>query len=948
MSQNNKDNVPQDQNGKKQRKELPRQQWKPHWALDAAYKVWQVVFSAAKIAAGAALTVLVIGVVCLFAFAQTLGDYLQEDIIPASDMVLGAVEQDRPSYIYYTDEDGQIQLLQRIYASTSWEKAEYEDIPTYLINAAIAIEDKRFYEHQGVDWFTTIKACANMFFGDSTIGGSSITQQLVKNETTEDSVTVQRKVMEIFRATSLERRYDKKIIMEEYLNTIYLGQGCRGVRAAAETYFGKELEKLTLAECASLISITNNPSLFNPYDTDVFEYAGEMMDGMERNQHRQRLVLGEMLSQGWITQEEYDEAVDQKLVLKNGVDEMDRLAVCPNQGCGYKDTLSTFKAVEAGYLCPKCNTQIEVETDSSQEVYSWYVETVIEDVAMYMAQADGITEWNDDISAIYKDRIARGGYHIYSCIDMEVQAAMDRIYTDLDQVPDTRSGQQMQSAMVIIDNETGDISGICGGVDEKVDFDAFNRATDSKLQSGSAIKPLSIYAPGFELGIISPATVVSDVPFRYEADGTVFPRNDNNKYNYSRTILSAVRSSVNACATFALDMVTTDIGYEFAKEKFGLTTLTDHYENSSGKISSDIDFAPLAMGAQTVGVTVRDMANAYATFANNGVWREARTYSKVYNSDGELVIDNVQDYKTILGEKTVNYMNYCLVSAASGGTGWAATSNIRDTEIAGKTGSTSSYRDRWFCAFSGYYTGAVWCGYDTPEVITVIDGSGSHPAVTMWWRVMKPLHQGVENIQLYDRNKFTWTTVCLDSGKRATEACGNDIRLLLVDDDDFTRTETVRVYPEDVTGGSCSVHVSVDYCVTGGGVCTEWCHKFAEVDPEVKIEKRSLVKMTQKQVDELKKAQRYKLNPEYLMDEYVYLVDSSGKDASWKGFDGDINKNINAPYKVCTAHTEAAWKTYQSSLPTEPDPTDPNAPTQPGTTPETGTVTPPAPETTTP
>ena len=274
MDKNNKTNKP------------AYQSWTPHWAADLAYKVWLAVFAGFKIFLGALATVVLIVVVCGFVLVGLLGNYLESDILPSAGLVLENYEMDAPSYVYSVNENGDIEVLQELYASTDWKKADYEEIPQALINAAVAIEDKRFYEHQGVDWFTTIKAFANMFFGDETVGGSSITQQLIKNKTGENSVTVQRKVLEFFRATLVEKNYDKKIIIEEYLNSIYMGQGCRGVKSAAEAYFGKELQTLTIAECASLISITNNPSMFDPYSENEFKYAGEIMNGKQRNRHR--------------------------------------------------------------------------------------------------------------------------------------------------------------------------------------------------------------------------------------------------------------------------------------------------------------------------------------------------------------------------------------------------------------------------------------------------------------------------------------------------------------------------------------------------------------------------------------------------------------------------------------------------------------------------------------
>ena len=863
-----------DKNKKKEKKQLIS----PALAKTIS-KVFAAIWAVFKVVAGAAATVLLICIVCGFVFMGIMGDYLESDILPNAAVVLDDYDMDAPSYIYYVDEKGEIVELQELYASTDWKKADYEDIPQALIHAAVAIEDKRFYEHQGVDWFTTIKAFANMFFGDETVGGSSITQQLIKNVTGKDSVTVQRKVQEFFSATLVEKNNDKKAIIEEYLNSIYMGQGCRGVRSAAEAYFGKELQMLTVAECASLISITNNPSMFDPYSDSEFMYEGEMMNGKQRNRHRQMLVLGELLNQGYITREEYDEAVNQELVLKSTIADEDKWVECLNESCGYEGVRSTFET-KKGTACPKCGTKPEIKEAASQEVYSYFVDTLLKDVAKDMAIKDHVTEWDQGILEYYLNKINCGGYHIYATIDMKVQNQVDKIYKDLDNIPDTRSAQQLQSAIVVIDNKTGDIVAMAGGVGtEKAHF-GFNRATQSMLQSGSSIKPLTIYAPGFEQGTITPATVIKDMPISYD-DGP-WPRNDNRRYSYSRTIFSGIEDSVNAVAANTLQKIGAGYGYEFAKKQFGLSTLVDE----------DLQFNSLALGAQEVGITVRDMASAFATFPNEGVYRKGRTYTKVYDRRGNVVLDNEQETREVLGEKAVDYINYTLTNAASAGTGAGA--DFYDVDVAGKTGTTSSSKDRWFCGYTGYYTAAVWCGYDTPEKINL----NFNPASRLWRYVMEPLHDGLSNIRMYNSNKMVSVSVCLDSGKIATEACAADVR--------GNRTESVLVYPEDVPSGKCDKHVLVDYCSAGNAVANEYCEKFAKKKSDVKITQKGLVKLNQAAIDEILEAKNYGLHEEYYQNDYVYFVNSNGKDAVFKGFNNNLDKNT-LPYKCCSVHTKAAW-----------------------------------------
>ncbi len=868
------------------RRKKIRQEWDPHWLLKLAYAAVSLILSVVKIAVGAAATALLILLICGTVFVGALGDYLQNDILTeAENWSLDDLVLEETSFLYYVDANGDIQQLQQIYTTTDRQWASLEEIPQALIDAAVAIEDKRFYEHQGVDWITTVKACLNMFFGgDEQFGGSTITQQLVKNATGEKSVTVQRKVMEIFRAQACERAYDKDIIMEQYLNQIYLGRGCYGVKSAAAEYFGKELQSLTVAECASLISITNNPSLFNPYSESVYMYKGEERDGAGRNRYRQLNVLSEMLDQGYLTQEAYDEAVAQEMVFKEGIDDIDRWTIC--ESCGYEGTRYTFEGEGNTFYCPVCGSLTSVSTNASQHIYSWYVDAVIMDFAAYLAEQDG-KNWDDLNDAdrnFYLERIQKGGYHIYTTLDMDVQRQVDAVYEDLSNIPTTNSAQQLQSAIVVIDNETGDVVALSGGVGEKTTFLGYSRATQAKLQTGSAQKPISVYAPAFESGKVTPATVFKDLPVTY--DGGNWPKNDNRQYQYARTVYQGIVSSVNTISVRTLDEIGYEYAYGFAKYNFGLEHLVEDYPTESGQSLSDVGRAPLALGALTVGATVQEMSAAYATFANDGVYREARLYTKVYNSNGELVVDNTQESKEILSEKTVNYINYCLYNAANNGTGGAALFNGQ--YIAGKTGTTSDNRDRWFCGYTSHYTAAVWVGYDQPERINV----GTNPAAQMWRKVMQPIHEGLPAEGLYNGNAFHSVAVCLDSGKAATPACSNDVR-------GTARVVYVNVYNGDEPVESCDKHIQVEYCVTGGGVATEYCSMF----PDAQIEARSLVQLTQEEVDEIKAAANVGLNGVYLQDNYVYYLGEGG----WHGFSGNANDGVDAPYIMCPVHNEASW-----------------------------------------
>ena len=841
------------------KKKLERQEWRPHWMLRLVQFLVAAVAAVFKIALGGIATVLLVMVVCCFVLVGAAGEYLQEDIVPNVSFDLDNYSLDQTSFIYFVDNDGKIQRMQKIYTDTDRQWASYDEIPEDLIHAAIAIEDKRFYEHQGVDWITTVKACARMFFGDASAGGSTITQQLIKNLTKEDSITVQRKVQEIFRAQKFESQYEKEVVLEWYLNTIYLGKGCYGVKSAARQYFGKDLDMLTTAECASLISITNNPSLYDPYIRP------------ENNRRRQLVTLAQMLEQGWITQEEYDEAVEQPMNFTDEYAEDSITYTCP--GCEFTGEASAFISGESndGYYCPFCSTLVQITESSDSDVYSWFTEMVLDDVAEALAEKMGMS-WDDNTTKeLCLNMIKRGGYHIYTTIDMDIQNIVDEVYTNLENVPTTSSDQQLLSAIVVIDNLTGDVVAVAGSVGEKTAFDAFSYATDGGLQTGSVMKPLTVYAPAFELGVVSPASVIPDAPL-YGS----FPMNESRSYSGQATVISGIQKSLNTVAVHVLDRIGFAYSFEFGHDKFGLSLLEEDV-TSSGEVLSDMGYSPLALGGLTYGVTVREMASAYATFPNGGVYREDRTFTKVYDSEGNLVIDNTQDAQKILSDRANNYINYCLRSVVTGGTGTAA--ELSTTAVAGKTGTTSDNRDRWFIGYTAYYTAAVWCGYENPEEIR-LTGNYTNPALRMWRQVMSQIHENVEWKDVYNSNDMYYTSVCMDSGKAATALCSSDPR--------GNRVSSALVYSGDGASGTCDMHVSVEWCNGGNGVPNEYCRQAAGNT----IGTRVLLKGTWTEINKLR---NYDSS---ITDDMVYL-----EDGDFHGFNNDINVGISAPYKVCSIHT---------------------------------------------
>ena len=697
-------------------------------------------------------TILLVGAISLVIFACIFTAYLRNYLMPQVSFSLDSFRLNQTSVIYYQDKsNGEYQALQNLYGEENRIWASYKDIPTNLVYATVAIEDKRFFQHSGVDWLRSMKASANLFLGgSSTYGASTVTQQLVKNLTNDNEVTVRRKLVEIFRALEMEKQYSKEDIMEWYLNTIYLGEQSYGVRTAAYTYFGKDVSELDLAECASLIAITNNPSIFDPYISEKTK---------AKNKERQTDILYEMWQQGYITENEYQNAKNEELQFQ------------------YADSSS--------------------ETGDNSDYYSYFVDQVIRDVVNDLASATGYD------TEVINRMILGGGYQIYSTIDVDVQNAAEEVYEDLDNIPKTDSTyQQLQSGIVIIDNETGDIAAIVGGVGQKEGSLTLSRATQSLLSPGSTIKPLAVYAPALEMGLITPATVYDDTPFTFGS--SPWPKNEDDTYHGLTNILTAMKRSTNTVAVKVLDDVGLDYAYHYAVNDMHLDTLVDQYE-LNGVNYTDKSYWSLALGGMVRGVTIRDLTAAYASIENKGTYREARTYTKVLDSDGNVVLDNTQSSNENMSEKTAYYLTYMMEETVKDGTGQEA--QVPGIDTAGKTGTTSDDKDRWFAGYTSYYTGVVWCGYDQPQEVVLEDDSIENPASVLFNKVMTKVHEGKQNKAFEKPTSVIDVEVCQDSGNLVNDWCTKDIR--------GDRTVTIQLDGSDVPTSYCSTHVETDICTAG-------------------------------------------------------------------------------------------------------------------------------------
>lgn len=614
-------------------------------------------------------TILLIGVVTALIFVCIFAFYVKTCITPSLDIDLNDFTLNQSSIIYYKDPNGDYQKLTTVKSSENRIWIDGDQIPQHMKDALVAIEDKRFYTHKGVDWFRTAHAALNMFTGGSTFGGSTITQQLIKNLTQQDDITVQRKLLEIFQALDLEKNYDKDEILEYYLNAVYFGEGCYGVQTAAQTYFGKDAKDLSVAEAASIVGITNLPTYYDPF------YS------VENNKERQENVLREMYKQGYLKKAEYEEAKNEELDFVRGEN-----------------------------------------SPSSSNVYSYYEEVVLSDVIGDLAKAKGISR------NAASQLVHNAGYEIYACIDKDIQAKVDAIYTDPEKLPKTYGStkSQLQSAIVIIDQATGEIKALRGGTGDKTINYGLNRATGTTRPPGSSIKPIAVYGPAVEYGLISPSTLVLDKDEKHVqlTHTSWYPKNSPNSYDGIITITTALQKSKNTVAAQIVDKLTPSASLEFLRSRLGVTSLID----------SDADYAAMALGEPHYGITVREMAQAYTALANDGVFTYSRTYTMVKDRSGKIILDNQPQTIQAFSQNTARTMTYMLNNAATYGTGHE--SRLNNMPVAGKTGTTSANRDRWFCGYTPYYTCAVWTGYDTPETMAF----SGNPATQIWQKVMSAVH----------------------------------------------------------------------------------------------------------------------------------------------------------------------------------------------------------------
>lgn len=669
-----------------------------------AYILWGIL-------ATCVLTVLVVVTTVLVSAIV----YVKGDLVVNLDEY--KANQNQTSFVYAYEKSGATVELARLHGEEDRVWVDLDDMSPYLKEAFIALEDTRFMKHHGVDWIRTF----GVILKPSNIGqgGSTITQQLIKNVTNNKEVTIVRKYREILMALNLEENYDKDVILEAYLNTLYLGSGCYGVKTASEKYFGKDVSELDAAECACLAVITKAPTKYNPLLNPE--------ENLKRRNHCLKLMYDE--GKGCLNEEEYNAATTENLIFTNSPDYVPSDKI--------KDT--------------------KTANEEEKVINSFYVDYVIQAVRDDLMEKYGYSKQQATNQIYY------GGLKIYTAVDLDVQATLEDVYVNRKSFPDMvskKDGSKVQSAMTIMDYQ-GRIVAMVGQAGAKTQNRGLNRAANSYRQPGSTIKPLATYAPAIDMNIYNYSSMIKD--YAIAVNGSLWPHNVDKSLGSGNnvTVKYAIQKSLN---TVPARIINYDVGidnsFNFLRDNFHLSRLDE---------KEDRTLSPLATGALTNGTTTVEMAAAYATFGNGGLYYKPYAYYKVTNSSGsEIVLSNENPAsQRAISEETSDIMCELLQTVDTSYYGTA--SNVRKFQIMAKTGTTSSDKDRWFCAGTPYYVAAVWVGFDSPETLN----ASVNPGGKIFFRVFDDIHKGLDAKQFPKSSGTVEKSFCSRTGKLASSNCGS-------------------------------------------------------------------------------------------------------------------------------------------------------------------------------
>lgn len=693
------------------------------------------------------------------------------------------------SFIY--DKNGD--LITTFVGIEDREWADIDEIPDMLQNAFIAVEDVRFLKHQGVDYKRLFSAVVATFTNTNTHGGSTITQQLIKNSILTNELSYKRKIQEAYLALELEKEYSKSEILEAYLNIIHLGESNYGVKAAAKDYFGKELKDLTIRECAMLAGLTQNPYSYNPrknmYQRGAFNVTDERTDG----------VLRRMYSASFITKQQYDNAVSD---------------------------------------AEKRSVHI-VEVSKIKMMYDmpYFVEYGIQDVITHMLRKEGMQDSKQNRAAM-ENKLRTGGYRIYLTVDPAIQNEVQNTLATWDKYPAMRDPAynvklaknadgtiidvpQPQAAAVVLDYHTGELRAIVGGRTPPERKKQLNRAYQASMPVGSSTKPISVYGPALDAGA-SPASIFENVPVPIDGYGGTkgYPNNFGGNMDKTMglvTMRTGIKSSLNVVAARALlEWTSVDISKDY------LVNL--------GVDPSHIRATPAGLALGTSGITPIEMSAAFGAIANKGVYLEPLSFSKVVDAKGNVVLDadEIRIQRQVFKPSTCWMLTSMLVDAVKGGTGTQA--QIKGMTVAGKTGTNDDYRGVFFSGMTPYYSAAVWIGHDDYSPQLRRGATGGSYAAPLWKAFMTPIHEGLDNKDIIADSPeslgLVKVTVCSVSGKLASEECSLDAGgSKPVTDWFLTGTEPAE---------SCDMHITQHICTASGRMATPYC-------PEALIQSKSIL-----------------------------------------------------------------------------------------------------------
>lgn len=734
------------------------------------------------------------------------------------------------SFIY--DSQGN-QIAKLVAENSNRVPVTMDQIPQDLADAFVAIEDERFYEHNGIDIKGIVRAgvVAISTGFDRKEGASTITQQLIKNTvlttwTQEKTLAeqVKRKVQEQYLAIQLERNTnDKSKILEQYMNTINLGQNTLGVQAASKRYFNKNVWELTLSECATIAGITQNPSRYNP------------ISHPDNNVERRAKVLNNMLEQGYISQAEYDTAiadtdavydriqtanvaVEESSVDSYYADAVKEAVLDDLIQAGYSETQAYVMVYSGGlsiYAAQDPDIQkICDEVCSNEENYPdgtrWLLSYKLTYRTTNEKKEEEIVNVSSEMFKTWQQENGNAGFNLlYDSQD----AASESIETykqatlpaDAEIIGEVISlTPQPQISLVVMDQNTGYVAAMVGGRGTKEGNRTLNRATDTARQPGSTFKILAAFAPALDSAGMTLADVQVDGPFNYDSGRPVSNWYDTG-YRGICSLRDGIRDSLNIVTVKTLTQITPRLGYEYLLN-FGFTTLVDG-EEKNGKIYSDITQS-LALGGITNGVTNMELTAAYACVANNGQYIEPKLYTIVKDHDGNVILDNtVTESRQVIKPSTAFLLTDAMVDVVTSGTGTSV--NFGGMSIAGKTGTTSDYNDVWFSGYTPYYTCSTWTGYDNNTKLR--KGEERNLAKKLWREVMSQVHEGLENKAFSQPADIVTQTVCAKSGKLPNDAlCGSTLKV-----EYFT--------PDTVPTETCDVHYQGTVCAYSAMPASEGC-----------------------------------------------------------------------------------------------------------------------------